>query len=123
MAVHGVPRATGDLDILVAPESANAARLVRALQHFGAPLDAHAITQSDFEVPGAVYQMGLPPRRIDVMTSIDGVDFDEAEQTAIRAEIDGLVLPVLGRAQLLANKLAAGRPKDLVDARLLENGD
>ena len=122
LAVHGVPRATGDIDVLVAPEPRNAERLIRALEQFGAPIESHGVSQKDFEEPGRVYQMGLPPRRIDVMTSIEGVDFSEAERSAVRAEVDGLVLPVLGRAQLLANKLATGRPKDLVDAKLLQDG-
>lgn len=123
LAVHGVPRATGDLDVLVAPEPKNAERLMRALEVFGAPIASHGISRQDFEVEGSVYQMGLPPRRIDIMTSISGVMFDEAEATAVSAEIDGLVLPVLGRSQLLANKLASGRPKDLVDAELLREGE
>ena len=123
LAVHGVPRATGDLDVLVAPEPENAKRLMRALEEFGAPLSSHRISHCDFEVEGAVYQMGLPPRRIDIMTSISGVAFDEAEGAAVSAAIADLDLPVLGRAQLLANKLASGRPKDLVDAELLRDGE
>jgi hypothetical protein len=120
MAAHGVPRATGDLDILVAPERANAARLVEALERFGAPLASHGVERKDFEVEGTVYQIGLPPRRIDIMTSIDGVDFADAEESVMKVPIDGVELPILGRRQLLANKLATGRPKDLVDAQLLE---
>ena len=94
---------------------------MQALEKFGAPLESHGISQSDFEEKDAVYQIGLPPRRIDLMTSIDGVDFDEAEAAAFSTEVDGLVLHVLGRAHLRANKLASGRPKDLVDVQLLED--
>ncbi len=91
-----------------------------ALEQFGAPVAGHGISQRDFEQAGTVYQMGLPPRRIDLMTSISGVAFEDAESSSIETVIDGLLVPVLGRQQLLANKLASGRPKDLVDAKMLE---
>ncbi len=120
LAVHGVPRATGDIDVFVAPDPENAARLMRALDLFGAPVVSHGVSQQDFERPGTVYQMGLPPSRIDIMTSISGVEFGEAEQSVVETEIADIRLPVLGRRLLLVNKLAAGRPKDLVDAQLLE---
>ncbi len=120
LAVHGVPRATGDLDIFVASEEKNAGRLISALEEFGAPLTSHGVSQRDFEKRGTVYQIGLPPRRIDIMTSISGVDFDEAEESAFQTEIEGISLLVLGRAQLVRNKLAAGRPKDILDAQLLQ---
>ncbi len=123
LAVHGVPRATGDLDIFVARDADNAERLIRALTRFGAPLASHGATRSDFERAGTVYQLGLPPRRIDLLTSISGVEFDEAERSALVTEIEGIRLPVLGRRHLVANKLAAGRPKDLADAELLASGD
>jgi hypothetical protein len=119
MAAHGVPRATGDLDVLIAPEPANAARVVEALASFGAPLASHGVSARDFEQPGTVYQIGLPPRRVDLMTSISGVSFDEAERTAMTIEIEGITLPILGRRQLLANKRTSGRPKDLLDVELL----
>jgi nucleotidyltransferase AbiEii toxin of type IV toxin-antitoxin system len=119
MAAHGVPRATGDLDVLVAPDAENAARLVQALERFGAPLESHGVSARDFERTGTVYQIGLPPRRIDLMTSISGVDFEEAERTAIAVDLEGLSLPILGRRQLIANKRASGRPKDILDVQLL----
>lgn len=120
LAVHGLPRATGDLDLFVARDTENARRLIAALDRFGAPAKSHGLTAADFERADTVYQMGLPPRRIDLMTSIDGIDFDTAEQSAVVTEIDGLAVPVLGRSALLANKLAAGRPKDLADAAWLQ---
>jgi len=123
LAVHGVPRATGDLDLFVARDGDNPERLVRALASFGASLASHGVTRADFERAGMVYQLGLPPRRIDLMTSISGVEFHDAEQAAVLTEIDGMQLPVLGRRHLVANKLASGRPKDVVDAELLEEGD
>jgi len=121
LAAHGIPRATGDLDILVAPEPENADRLMRALESFGAPLASHGVSRRDFEREGTVYQIGLPPRRIDIMTSISGVAFEEAERTMMKVAIEGWELPILGRQQLLANKRATGRPKDLLDVQLLED--
>jgi hypothetical protein len=68
LAAHGIPRATGDLDVWVRAERENAKRVVAALETFGAPLRAHGVSAADFELLGTVYQMGLPPRRIDVLT-------------------------------------------------------
>lgn len=116
MAVHGVPRATGDLDILVRPSVENAERVMRALIRFRAPIQAHGISGADFCSPGTVYQIGLPPRRIDVLTEITGVDFDRAYATRVAARS----LPFLGREALIENKRAAARPKDLLDVALLE---
>ncbi len=120
LAAHGRPRATGDLDVLVRPASDNAARVVAALTAFGAPIEAHGVTRADFETAENVYQIGLPPRRIDLLTSISGVTFDEAAASRIFVDVEGLRLPVLGRAALVKNKRAVGRPKDLVDAGDLE---
>lgn len=120
LAAHGVPRATGDLDVLVRPSKENAKKVVLALKAFGAPLQAHGISHADFEATDNVYQIGLPPRRIDLLTSISGVSFDEAYATQIVVELEGMRLPVLGRAALLKNKRATGRPKDVVDADALE---
>ncbi len=120
LAAHGIPRATGDLDVLVEPTPANANRVVAALNAFGAPLAAHGVSQADFETPDNVYQIGLPPRRIDVLTSITGVTWAEARASRILVSVEALELPVIGRDALLQNKRATGRPKDLVDADLLE---
>lgn len=122
MALHGVPRATGDLDLFVRSTSRNAARVVQGLAAFGAPLEAHGVGQEDFETPDTVYQIGLPPRRIDLMTSISGVDFDEAWRSRKTVEIEGMQVPFLGRDALIRNKKASGRDKDLVDLRLLTGG-
>jgi hypothetical protein len=120
LAAHGLPRATGDLDVLVRPEPENAGRVYRALLAFGAPLAAHGVTEADFCTPGTVYQIGLPPRRIDILTEISGVSFAEAWASRLELQILGGPLPFLGRNALIANKRAAGRPKDLVDAATLE---
>jgi hypothetical protein len=119
MAAHGVPRATGDFDLFVEPEASNARRVILALQAFGAPLDAHGIREADLAAPGLVYQVGLPPRRIDLLTSIDGVPFKAAWAGRIQVSDDGLEIPVLGRAELIANKQAAGLGKDRADLELL----
>jgi hypothetical protein len=122
LAVHGFPRATGDLDVLVAPTPENADRVILALQQFGAPLAAHGVSRADFERAENVYQIGLPPRRIDVLTSISGVSFDEARASRIMIERVGMKLPVLGRDALIKNKRATGRPKDALDVDALERG-
>ena len=119
LAAHGLPRATGDIDVLVRPTADNAARVIQALLAFGAPAAAHGVTADDFARPGQVYQLGLPPRRIDLLTSIDGVTFEEAFDTRMEARVSGLVLPFLSRDALIANKRAAGRPKDLADLAAL----
>ena len=123
LASHGLPRATGDIDLLVRPSPENASRVVRALTAFGAPLQAHGITASDFEMLGNVYQIGVPPRRIDLLTEITGVTFDEAWSTRMAVSVSGRRFSVLGREALLRNKRASGRDKDLVDAAALELHD
>ena len=119
MALHGVPRATGDLDILVEPTPANAQRVFAALASFGAPVAAPGVTMADFARAGTVYQMGLPPRRIYILTSISGLSFAEADATKAVREMPN-ELPFLGLEALIANKRASGRPKDLADLALLE---
>lgn len=122
MAAHGVPRATVDLDIYVRASAENAPRVIAALRAFGAPLSAHDVMQEDFERSGTVYQLGLPPNRIDLITRISGVEFEEAWASRIVTTIGDLEIPVIGRGPLLVNKRASGRDKDLVDVRLLERG-
>lgn len=120
LAAHGIVRATGDLDVWVRPTAANARRVHQALLQYGAPLAAHDITVADFARRDTVYQIGLPPRRIDLLTSISGVEFVAAWKGRTSISIDGLKFGVLGRRQLLANKRASGRDKDLLDLRLLQ---
>jgi hypothetical protein len=120
MAAHGVPRATGDLDILVRPSPENAQRVVQALLDFGAPITSHGVNVEDFARSGTVYQVGLPPRRIDLLTEISGVTFDEAWADRLEVRVAGHAVPFLGEATLKRNKSASGRDKDLVDLRLLE---
>lgn len=120
MAAHGVPRATGDIDIWVAADPGNADRVYRALARFGAPLGSLGISVADFAAPDKVIQFGLPPRRIDVLTGISGVTFDPAWERREVFPFSGLSVPVLGRADLLVNKRAAGRPRDLADIAVLD---
>ncbi|MBC7792998.1 MAG: hypothetical protein H7Z43_04780 [Clostridia bacterium] len=116
LALNGIPRTTGAIDLLVRPDRNNAQRVIDAFTKFGAPVEANGVTADDFATPGAVYQIGLPPRRIDVLTSISGVAFDEAWLTKSSVDLDGRAIHFLDRATLLKNKLASGRPKDLADA-------
>lgn len=119
MAAHGVPRATGDLDLWVRPHRQNAERVMRALLRFGAPVASANLTAEDLVNPAMVFQMGRPPRRIDVITGIDGVSFDEAWPSRLVLGVEGREVPFLGRGELLRNKQAAGRDKDLVDVEAL----
>jgi hypothetical protein len=120
LAAHGFPRTTGDIDLLVQPTPANAGRVYRALLDFGAPVVAHGVSEDDFANTGNVYQIGLPPRRIDVLTSISGVSFDEAVADAIEGKLGPVSVRFIGRAAMKRNKLATGRPKDILDAALLD---
>ncbi|MFH1278828.1 MAG: hypothetical protein ABIK65_10670 [Candidatus Eisenbacteria bacterium] len=120
LAAHGLPRATGDLDIWVRPTEENGERVLKALVRFGAPL--HDLRIEDLRTSEVVYQIGVPPRRIDILTSIDGVPFDEAWPRRLDLEIEGLRFPVLGREEMIRNKRASGRPQDLADVERLEAG-
>jgi hypothetical protein len=118
LAAHERPRATGDIDIWVRPSPENAERVWAALVRFGAPLNE--LTLADLSAPGITFQMGLQPRRIDILTSISGLTFDEAWPNCITVEHDGLRYAVIGKTDLITNKLATGREKDLLDVSNLE---
>lgn len=120
MAIHGVPRATGDLDVWIECTEANAGRAWQALRVFGAPVEALGVTQDDLHRPGTVVQIGLPPRRIDLLTRITGVEFGNAWERRIDHDTEGRPVAYLGLADLIANKRATGRAQDLVDVSLLE---
>jgi hypothetical protein len=117
LAAHGVPRATGDLDIWIQPTPGNAARVFEALRSFGAAL--FDLSVDDLSKPDTVFQIGLPPSRIDILTTISGVDFDDAWARRIEVTIGDLRVGVIGRTDFIANKKASGRPKDLLDLELL----
>jgi hypothetical protein len=120
LAVHGVPRATGDLDIWIDRSPENVPRVWAALLRFGAPVSALGISEADLSQPGTVVQIGLPPRRIDVLTDITGVEFAGAWPQRVAHQVAGRDVPFIGRAHLLANKRAAGRAKDQADAEALD---
>lgn len=119
LAVHGVARATGDFDLFVRPTRPNAERVLAALRAFGAPVDAHGLSVDLLAQGDMVYQIGLPPRRIDLLTSISGCGFDDIWPRRVNASVAGLSVPVIGRADLITNKRASHRDKDLLDLALL----
>jgi len=119
VGVHGHPRATKDLDVWIEATPDNAARVLAALQRFGAPLGD--LREEDFSVPGTGFKMGIPPRRIDILTQVSGVAFPEAWPRRVEAEFSESVrCGVIGFHDLLANKRAAGRPQDIADVSALE---
>ena len=118
MAFHGYVRATGDIDLWIRLSAENAERVRQALQTFGAPL--FDLTLEDLQTSGMVFQIGIVPSRIDIITQIDGVEFDEAWKEHKTIEIEGLKIPVIGKMQLLINKQSTGRPKDRNDALWLQ---
>jgi hypothetical protein len=121
LAAHGVPRATGDLDIWIRPTPDNAARTLRALAAFGAPLADLSI--DDLTRPDTVFQIGLPPSRIDIVSGITGVSFDGAWERRVPVALPGGTVDVLSKVDFVANKKAVGRAKDLADIALLDEAD
>ena len=113
VAFHGQPRFTKDLDIWVEASVENASRVFAALKTFGAPLEN--LTPTDLAQPELIFQIGVPPNRIDVLTSIDGVTFAEAWDAREQTTYGDQTVPVIGRTHLIQNKRASGRPQDLVD--------
>jgi hypothetical protein len=111
---HGFPRYSGDIDFLVRPAPENARRVKAALVEFG--FGEMDISLSDLVTPGKVIQLGYEPNRIDLMTSITGVSFEEAWATRVAGELDGLSVFFIGKAALLRNKESTGRSKDKIDA-------
>jgi hypothetical protein len=113
LALHGRPRATGDLDVWVEPSPENARRVMQALAAFGAPLAQ--IAEADFARAGVIYQIGVPPGRIDILTDLTGLTFAEAWPDRLRRPFGDIEVDFIGRAAFLRNKRATGRPKDLGD--------
>jgi hypothetical protein len=117
LGAHGYPRATGDIDIWVKADEINSINIYKALERFGAPVDQ--ITVNDFASEGIVFRIGVTPRRIDIITRIDGVSFDEADEDKIIVEVENLKLPILSFDKLIQNKLSTGRERDELDVKLL----
>jgi hypothetical protein len=118
LAVHGRPRATGDFDVWVDATSENGPRVMRALAEFGAPM--RDLSDADFARPGIVFQMGLPPGRIDVLTELTGLTFAEAWPNRVEQPLEDMRIPVIGREAFIRNKKATGRAKDRVDVEDFE---
>ena len=118
VAFHGHPRLTGDIDFLVRPTRENAERVLAAVTAFG--FAQARLSIEDFTRPDTVVQMGRPPNRIDLLTSVSGISFEEAWDSRVAGELDGLPVPFLGLQSLLKNKQAAGRDNDLTDVKRLK---
>lgn len=119
LAAHGYPRATMDIDIWVKPDPANAAAVLRSLERFGASIQN--LSQQDLEKVDTVFQIGVAPRRIDILTGVSGLEFDATFSSAIEVQIDDVVLRIPSTEDLIRNKRASGRTRDLADAEALEN--
>ena len=117
LAAHGHVRATEDLDVWVRPDRRNAKRVMDALLAFGAPLQD--LTEKDLNTPGVVFQIGVAPLRIDVLTAIDGVDFADAWTSRLITKFADQDIAVLSKEHLIKNKRAAGRKQDLADVERL----
>ena len=117
LAFHGAPRATGDLDLLVKTDPANARRIMGALEVFG--FGSVGITASDFETPGLVVQLGITPVRVDLVTSLSGVTWDEVVAGRVAGKLGGVPVSFIGREHFIANKRASGRARDLADVEAL----
>lgn len=117
LAFHGAPRFTGDIDLYVRPTQENAKSIIAALESFGfGELD---LSSSDFQIPNCVVQLGVPPVRIDIITSIDGVSWETTDKGKASGEYGDITVSYIGREELLANKHATGRKKDLADIEAL----
>ena len=119
LAAHGHPRYTGDLDLWVRPVASNVEKLLDTLKRFG--FGEIGLKTDDFLQPGAVVQLGYPPSRIDLLTAIDGVEFDACYARRLVMNIAVVDLPVIGLEEFRANKRAAGRVRDLADLEALDD--
>jgi hypothetical protein len=120
LAFHGRPRFTKDLDVLLEPSPENAARVMKSLADFG--FGSVGLTVADFSTPGQIVQLGVAPNRVDLLTTIDGVSFEEAWETRLSGRFGREMVNYLGREVFLKNKLASGRPQDLADIDALDGG-
>lgn len=118
---YAEPRYTKDLDVWVRPSDANAKRVWAALADFGAPLEG--VSVADFATPGLVYQIGMAPVRIDILMSVDGLTFEEAWEGRVRLDFGGVHGWLIGKEDLIRNKVASARPEDLLDVKALEEAD
>jgi len=119
LAAHGYPRATMHIDIWVMPSPDNADAVLRALSRFGAPLNN--LTKEDLLKDGTIFQIGVAPRRIDIITTVTGLQFENTYQNSISVNIEGIEVRIPSIDDLILNKRATGRTKDLADAEALES--
>ncbi|MEM6256887.1 MAG: nucleotidyltransferase [Planctomycetota bacterium] len=119
--LHGYARATGDMDVWVAMKRSNAESIIRAVDRYGFDIDG--LDLSIFTSPRSIVRFGDPAMKVEVVTSIGGVDFDRCKNSADQFEVAGVLIPVIGLKDLRTNKAASGRPKDLVDLEHLPNPD
>ena len=119
LAAHGMPRATGDLDVWVLPSPENADRVYAALMAFGAPLDDLDVAARDFGTTGLTVQFGVPPRRIDVLTAVTGLEFEAAWERRFQTRVFGREVAFLSLDDMLRNKQILGRDKDMGDVRAI----
>jgi hypothetical protein len=119
MAAHGYPRATMDIDIWVMPSPQNSEAVLRALHRFGAPL--LNLTKEDLQKDGTIFQIGVAPRRIDIITAASGLKFEEVFQNSISIVLEGIEVHIPSMDDLIRNKRATGRTKDLADIEALES--
>ena len=118
LAAHGYPRATMDIDIWVMPSPQNADAVIRALRRFGAPL--HNLTKEDLQKDGTIFQIGVAPRRIDIITAASGLTFEETYSRSLSVDIEGITVHIPSIDDLIRNKKASGRTKDMADVEALE---
>ena len=118
LAAHGHVRATKDLDLWVRPEQSNAQKVLQALSDFGAPLSE--LTVDDLSRKQTIFQIGVPPLRIDIITNIDGVEFADAWPDRVETSFGGVPAFVISRHHLITNKKTAGRLQDLADVQQLD---
>lgn len=116
---HGYPRATGDLDVWISANEKNALKMVEALRQFG--FDLPDLNKEVFLKEKKVIRMGVPPMRLEILTSIDGVRFDECFSNRVIADFDDFKVNFISKKDLLTNKRASGRPQDMVDCDKLNS--
>jgi hypothetical protein len=118
LAFHGAPRFTGDIDLFVSPDTSNAKRILEALREFG--FGSLNLSEADFTSPDNVIQLGVPPVRVDIMTSLTGVSWERANSNKVKGSFDKTTIYLISREDLIANKAALGRKKDLADIEALD---
>lgn len=120
LGFHGAPRYTGDLDVFVRPDPINARSIMQALLEFG--FGSVGLTTADFEEEGRVAQLGVPPVRVDIITSITGVSWEQARSGRVKGQFGDLTVHYIGRDEFIANKRALGRKKDIADLEAIGEG-